>query len=239
MADMNKFMITHWCGVPHKFIRHEDGTLAVERFEEMKEAGLNLIECYDYGYDTMCEVLATCERLGLRVTIRDERIFKAMEDALTYEQRCEILEPVVRDYAGYPALLGYHIWDEPNSGAFPKMAQVVGILKRLDPAHESYINLFPNYASTEMLGNPSYYDHLDQYTEMVKPEIISYDHYHFCVELPRVTEADTVGLESRDAQILEAAYKTFERPGFLDNIEDARAVSLKHNTPFTQIYIYV
>ena len=239
MADMNKFMITHWCGVPHKFIRHEDGTLAAERFEEMKEAGLNLIECYDYGYETMCEVLALCEKLGLRVTIRDNRIFAALNDTLTYEQRYEILEPVVRDYAGYPALLGYHVGDEPNSAAFPKMAEVFSILKKLDPAHESYVNLFPNYASHEMLGNPTYYDHLDKYSEIVKPEIISYDHYHFCVELPTpdAKRPDVMDLSERDAQIVESIYKNFERPGFLDNIEDARAVSLKHDIPFMVIIL--
>ena len=33
MADMKKFMITNWCGIPHKFIRHADGTLAVERIQ--------------------------------------------------------------------------------------------------------------------------------------------------------------------------------------------------------------
>ena len=237
MADMNKFMITHWCGVPHKFIRHEDGTLAVERFEEMKEAGLNLIECYDYGYETMCEVLALCERLGLRVTIRVDRISKAMAEDLTYEERYEILASVTRDYAGYPALLGYHIFDEPNSKSFPVIAEVFAILKELDPAHESYVNLYPNYASPEMLGNPTYYDHLDKYIEAVKPEILSYDHYHFCVELPPDIEAETEGLDARDAQILKAAYRTFARPGFLDNIEDARAVSLKHDTPFMVIIL--
>ena len=66
MAD--RFLITHWCGVPHKYVRHADGTLATERFEEMKAAGINLIGTYDYGYETNCEVLALCERLGLRVT---------------------------------------------------------------------------------------------------------------------------------------------------------------------------
>ncbi len=236
MAEMNKFMITHWCGVPHKFIRHEDGSLAVERFEEMKEAGLNLVEGYDYGYETMCAMLAICEKLGLRVTIRDDRIFAALKDELTYDERRAILEPVVRDYAGYPALLGYHVADEPQSYAFGKLAEIFKILKELDPAHESYVNLFPNYASPEMLGNPTYYDHLDQYAAEVKPEIISYDHYHFCKNVSE-GDAKTETLETRDAQILEAAYKTESRPGFFDNIEDCRAVALKYDTPFMVIIL--
>lgn len=236
MAEMNQFMITHWCGVPHKFIRHEDGSPAVERFAEMKEAGLNLVECYDYGYETMCQVLAACEKLGLRVTIRDNRIFAALNDQLTYEERRAILEPVVRDYAGYPALLGYHIGDEPNSQAFRKLGEVFEILKTLDPAHESYVNLFPNYATPDMLGNPTYYDHLAQYAADVKPEIISYDHYSFCKEV-RQEDAHTEGLDQRDAQILQAAYRIVDRPGFFDNIEDCRAVSVKSGIPFMVIVL--
>ena len=127
MAD--RFLITHWCGVPHKYVRHADGTLATERFEEMKAAGINLIGTYDYGYETNCEVLALCERLGLRVTLSDDRIGRAIGDG---NHRAELLRAVVRDYAGYPALHGYHITDEPNSGAFPALAAVRQILADLD-----------------------------------------------------------------------------------------------------------
>ena len=54
MADLNKFIITNWCGVPHKFIRHADGTLAVDRFEEVLASGINTVPFYDYGYKTNC-----------------------------------------------------------------------------------------------------------------------------------------------------------------------------------------
>ena len=59
---MGKFLITHWCGAPHKFIRHADGTLAIDRFEEMMAAGINLMAAYDYGYETNCEMLAASEK---------------------------------------------------------------------------------------------------------------------------------------------------------------------------------
>ncbi len=234
MLTPNKFLISNWCGVPHKFIRNADGTLAVHRFEEALEAGINLIAAYDYGYETNCEVLAACEKLGMRVTMEEGRIHRALHDA---EHRRELLEGVVRDYSGYPALLGYHIVDEPNSGAFPALAEIREILAELDPAHEAYINLFPNYASLEMLGNPSYYDHLDQFIEVVKPEILSYDHYHFCkVEAPK--EEKTIN-DDRERQIYEAAYLNVNRPGFFDNIEDALAVSKKTGTPFMIIILVV
>ncbi len=233
MLTPNKFLITNWCGVPHKFIRNEDGTLAVHRFEEALEAGINLIAAYDYGYETNCEVLAACEKLGMRVTMEDGRIHRALHDA---EHRRELLEAVVRDYSAYPALLGYHIVDEPNSAAFPALGEIRAILSELDPAHEAYFNLFPNYASLEMLGNPSYYDHLDQFIEVVKPEILSYDHYHFC-KGEEIEQHDI--RDDRERQIYEAAYKKVDRAGFFDNIEDALAVSKKTDTPFMIIILVV
>ncbi len=234
MLTPTKFLISNWCGVPHKFVRNEDGTLAVHRFEEALEAGINLIAAYDYGYETNCEVLAACEKIGMKVTLEDGRIRRALQDA---EHRRELLSAVVRDYSAYPALQGYHIVDEPNSGAFPVLGEIREILAELDPAHEAYINLFPNYASLEMLGNPSYYDHLDQFIEIVKPEILSYDHYHFCkIDTPSETHDIT---DERERQIYEAAIQKVNRPGFFDNIEDALAVAKKTATPFMIIILVV
>lgn len=233
MSTMNKFIITNWCGVPNKFIRHADGTLAVDRFEEVRESGINLVAANDYGYETNCEMLAACEKVGLRVTLADHRITEAFRDA---EHRRELLAAVVKDYADYPALFGYHIVDEPNSRVFPALAEIREILTELDPAHEAYINLFPNYASLEMLGNPSYYDHLDQFIEDVKPAILSYDHYHFIKGEPM--EKKDLG-DERQNQIYEAAFQKVERAGFFDNIEDAMAVSQKTGVPFMIIILVV
>lgn len=332
MADLNKFIVTNWCGVPHKFIRHADGTLAIDRFEEVLESGINTVPFYDYGYKTNCEALAACHKLGLKVILSDERIDKALVlfkdafcgaselgsnfydtmrgsfvrlhkvdrnvmektlretvfeepemfcnvavamrrmgndptaelsdelliDAINmldtsdneladvlantfaicnkYYEAWSLLTAVVRDYAAYPALLGYHIVDEPNSSAFPALAEIREILSELDPAHESYINLFPNYASLEMLGNPSYYDHLEQFIEVVKPEILSYDHYHFIKGKPM----EKIELkDEREMQIYEAAFQKVERAGFFDNIEDAMAVSQKTGVPFMIIILVV
>ncbi len=234
MLTPSQFLITNWCGVPHKFIRHADGTLAIDRFEEAREAGINLIAAYDYGYATNCEVLAACEKIGMKVTLEDGRIAQAIHDAA---HRRELLAAVVRDYSAYPALLGYHITDEPNSGAFEALGEIRAILAELDPAHEAYYNLYPNYASAEMLGNPTYYEHLAQFIEVVKPEILSYDHYHFCkVDAP--AEKHDID-DDRERRIYEAATLKMDRPGFFDNIEDALAISQKTDTPFMIIILVV
>jgi len=60
----------------------------------------------------------------------------------------------------------------------------VAYLRQRDPAHLAYINLYPTYANNEQLGTQgdtvtAYKEHLRQYLEVVKPALISYDHYHF------------------------------------------------------------
>ena len=172
----DKFLITNWCGIPPSFLRHKDGSLAIDRLEQVKRAGINLLAAYDYGYENNCEFLAACEKLGLKVSLMDSRIRQATWDP---ENRRELVEAAVRDYSQYPALFDYHLADEPGSGAFPGLAEVTRLIEELDPAHEAYINLFPNYATPEMLGNPTYYDHLDEYLRVVNPAILSYDHYNF------------------------------------------------------------
>ena len=58
------------------------------------------------------------------------------------------------------------------------------ILRERDPAHYAYINLFPTYANNKQLGTEgdtvtAYREHLRQYVEIVRPALISYDHYQF------------------------------------------------------------
>ncbi|MBQ1245326.1 MAG: hypothetical protein IIX90_01655 [Clostridia bacterium] len=227
----DKFLITNWCGVPHCFIRHEDGSLAVDRLEQVKRAGLNLLAVYDHGYETNCEVLAACEKLGLKVSLIEDRIRHAIGHP---ENRRELVEAVVRDYSQYPALFEYHLTDEPNSGAFPSLGAVTRLIEELDPAHEAYINLFPNYATPEMLGNPTYYDHLDEYMQVVNPPILSYDHYNFHKGEPI---EDHVIEDDRERGIYEVAYRKIESPGFFNNIEDAYAITKKYNKPLMIIVL--
>lgn len=78
----DRFLTSCWGGIPRRFIRHPDGSLARERLAEMKEAGIDVVPVSGYGvapYDreTVNEVLAECEKLGLRAQLADERIDRA------------------------------------------------------------------------------------------------------------------------------------------------------------------
>lgn len=96
------------------------------------------------------------------------------------------LDALIERVKNQPFMYGYYITDEPSAALFPGLGKLVAHLRAKDPAHFAYINLFPTYASNEQLGNkgetvPAYKEHLKQFIDIVKPDLLSYDHYHFGV----------------------------------------------------------
>jgi hypothetical protein len=225
------YYITNWCGIPAAYIRHADGSLAIERLQEMADAGLTLLGLDDCGVQTNREMLAACEAIGVKAILFEHRATAAVFDE---QNRQALLTALVNDYRSCHALHSYHIIDEPSNAQFGGIAEVVATLKQLDPDREAYVNLFPNYANTAQLGNELYAEHLDQYLATVKPPILSYDHYHFIQEK---ATTDLILEDERQNAILHDAYRTVDRAGFFDNLEDVRAACLKHSTPFMLIVL--
>ena len=74
----------------------------------------------------------------------------------------------------------------------------------------AYINLFPTYANNRQLGTSgdpvtAYREHLRQYVEIVRPGLVSYDHYQFA------TGGDLDGYFLNLAMIRQAAREAAAR----------------------------
>jgi len=141
---------------------------------QMAEGGWNLVWCGEKDLDLV-------HRHGLRAQLNDGLISPASLDNPAQREKLDALIERVRRH---PALYCYFITDEPAAGAFPALGKLVAHLRQRDPAHMAYINLFPTYASNEQLGTKgdtvaAYKEHLRQYVEVVKPSLVSYDHYQF------------------------------------------------------------
>ena len=208
------FPITFWCGPPEPFI-------TVEQYRRIAEAGFTVVM-------PPCEGAATVERnrkildiakaTGLKAILADSRMPLALKGHPEAEQA---LKAIVADYHKHPALLGYFVTDEPGADAFEGLSDVQNMLHKLDPDHLVYINLLPNYASTNLVAKPSqlqtntYEAYLQQYLRVVKPDVLSWDHYHFL--------------------------KTGDRPGFYGNLSAAQQAILNsaETTPFWQIVLSV
>ena len=233
-----QYPITYWCGITKEFIYRKDGSFATEEIDRVKDAGFTLMLA-EFDPETNLLVLDAAQERGMKVMVSDGDIYRAIAKP---EQRRAYLAGVVEKYGDHPALFGYHIVDEPNASAFDTLAEIREILAELDPAHEAYINLFPNYASPEQLGNPTYEDHLAEYTSKVKPSIISYDHYHF---LKGAQKQKKTFANAREQQIYDSTfggaseYENVDRAGFFTNIEQIRNESLKTGIPFMVIILVV
>ncbi len=76
-----------------------------------------------------------------------------------------------------PAVWGYSIMDEPNAKLFPELRQKVDAVRQARPGKLAYINLFPDYATPDQLGTPTYAEHVRRFMAEVQPDVLSMDHY--------------------------------------------------------------
>lgn len=157
-------IVTYWCGP----------SLTDAVALQVAEGGYNLVWCTE-------PELEVAQRHGLRAQLTDGLLSPATLD--NPEQRAK-LDALIERVRQHPALYAYHILDEPSTAQFPGLGGIVEYLRQRDPAHLAYINLFPTYASNEQLGTKgdvvtAYQEHLNQYVSVVKPGLISYDHYQF------------------------------------------------------------
>ena len=211
------FPISGWCSPPDAFI-------TVEQYRLMADAGLNVVLPTFVGTASVernRKILDTAKTVGIKAIIADAR----MPQSLTGNPNAKAtLDAIVKDYRKHPALLGYFLTDEPGASSFAGMGEVVAYLKEIDPEHVAYINLFPSYASSNQqaassqLGTDTYDLYLEKYLQVVKPDVLSYDHYHFL--------------------------KSGDRPGFIANLASAQRAtatgsSFQSATPFWNIVLSV
>ncbi len=158
---------TYWAGPP----------MSEATAKQMAEGGWNLVCCGEKELDT-------AQRHGLRAILHDGLLAPKSLDSPEAKAKLDALVDRVRKH---PALYAYFLTDEPSAGAFADLGRLVAHLRQRDPARLAYINLFPTYANNAQLGTPgdtvtAYREHLRRYIDVVKPDLVSYDHYHFSVQ---------------------------------------------------------
>ncbi len=192
---MDKFEITYYYGPQGQDLCNE------EYIKKIAECGFTSIPVEGYDPTINKTALGLLRKYKLTCTgLADHRIISALSltaqpeiDALVFE--------AINDYKDYfDVINGWWLKDEPSAADFPALARVVDAIRRFDPGRDVMINLFPTYASEKQLGTATYQEHLDKFISTVKPDYISYDHYHF--------------------------QKTSARKGFFENIEIIRDTAI-------------
>lgn len=216
-----QFIVTFWCPPP----------ATNEALARVAAEGFNLTWTPPEGLDVAARhhLRAMLQSPLLQPEVLDDSAKRAQLDAL------------IERVKNHPAFEAYFIMDEPGAGAFPGLGKLVAYLRERDPAHFAYINLFPTYANEQQLGVSAdaaerarvgyptnfagvgtddqtvlrYREYLKRFVEVVKPELISYDHYHFL-------KPDTDG-------------KPVDGKQYFLNLALIRMAALEANKPFLNI----
>lgn len=192
------FPISFWVAPPAELVR----------YQEVAECGFTVVPVPAETPDAGRYALDLAQQVGLKAVIVDPRIHRDLPDQPGWEG---VVQAVIDDYGRHPALWGYFLTDEPSFGHFANLARLTKAFQERDPAHVPYINLFPNYASAEQLGTVDYRQHVHAFLEIVRPPILSYDHY--------------------------ALMEWGDRPEYFANLEVIRAEALWAGVPFWNIIL--
>jgi hypothetical protein len=172
------------------------------RYKQIVDAGFNTVMAGNgiEGPELSHKMLDLCAKLGLKAFVLDNRL---------YGGKVQDVGGVVKEYSSSPALAGYMVKDEPNSGEFKGLAATVAALKKEDGKHLAFINLFPTYASPQQLGSPSYEEHVKSYLDAVRPQLLCYDHYPFLTQGLRPDVFQNLDIARRQAQKAGVPFWTF------------------------------
>jgi hypothetical protein len=139
------------------------------------------------------------------------------KDALDDPEWLAKLDVLIDKVKDHPAMYGYISVDEPGASEFPGLGRLVDYVRKRDPKHVFYINLFPMYASAgaqETSGDKvtAYREYLRRFIEEVKPDLISYDHYQ-----------------------MKYTSRAFDGSEYFHNLALVREATVKYGLPFMNV----
>lgn len=153
-----------WVAPPPGYIEQKYYDLAAE-------SGITtLYALTDFAPAYVDEVLACCEKAGIRYYARDSRIL-----GIADMDEEEIAEKFA--YTSSPAFAGHLVSDEPSLSAIAGMGDACDAYKKAFPDALFYVNLFPSIASIGNLGTGSYTEYVSTYLAYIKTGVLSYDSY--------------------------------------------------------------
>jgi len=159
-------------------VGYDPTTLTPEIARQAVLGGFNLVWINDLSQ------LAIAEHYGLRAQFvisghqPQEKLFFQPDTNWPRAADVPAINALIDRFKKSPAAYSYFITDEPAAARFEHLAAIVSYLKRRDPAHLAYINLFPGDELTTDLGTADYATYLAEFIRTVHPALLSYDSYN-------------------------------------------------------------
>ena len=125
---------------------------------------------------------------------------------INFPQLRDSTESAVALIRNHPALVAYHIKDEPQADDYPWLSELSEKIAELDASHPCYINLLPNWS----WGIDEYSADIEDFASQFDLPFYSFDNYPV-IEVDGVTQV---------------------RPEWYRNLEEFSAMARRHGKPF-------
>ena len=158
------------------------------------------LEC---GFDTHLGLYGTQKNALLSM---DAAARQGIGIIINFPQIKDSTDKAVALIKDHPALVAYHIKDEPDTSDFVWLKALKEKIGTIDSEHPVYINLLPNWA----WGENEYTSRLEEYADMIDPSFFSFDHY----------------------PVVEEDGRAVVRPEWYRNLEEFSAMARRHGKPF-------
>jgi len=177
-------------------------------YDEAKECGFNVA-----GF-VHVENLGLVQSSGLKCFVSDPSIQVRGGEKLSDDEISQAAKKLAEATAAHPAVLGYHVVDEPSRQQVALTVKWAKALQSAAPNAVAYTNFLPIAGNATGNGDveAEYERYLTGYLDAAKPKAFSYDHYSMM----------------DDGSV---------RPTFFDGLEVVRKTSLKTGVPFWNVLL--
>ena len=159
-APIEQLPVLAWYGVQET---------TIDRYLELKASGITHNFTSFSNVDEMAIALNAASVAGIKMLVACPEL----------KNEPEI---IANRFKNHPAVAGYALRDEPASSDFAELGAWAKRIQAVDSLHFCYVNLFPNYATPEQLGNETYRQHVQQFVSEVPLPFLSFDHYPVVID---------------------------------------------------------
>ena len=140
------------------------GETTVTRYQEMKDAGITYQFTSFPDADALQKALDVAAKVGIKMVVSCPELKSAPEKT-------------VRRFMHHPAVVGYHLIDEPSMAAYPELGNWAKRIQAVDKNHFCYVNLFPIFADSSLTGTNNYREYVSECAKQIPLQFLSFDYY--------------------------------------------------------------
>lgn len=193
MLKRDKMPISFWNYV-------DTGVLGKEAVSDWKELGMNMAMSFEYDHTKhrpgqMLDVLDECDRQGISVIVCDARTHWQTYLRQGKEAFDALAARAVDEFGSHPAVVGFHVGDEPEKRYWEAAIYCAKKQKELAPKLSPFVNFYPYWKGTDFektmgFEGYAYADKLKDFAARSGIEFLVYDCYTQLCNYNREMEID-------------------------------------------------